>query len=304
MTDHEHTGTDDERLRTGLQEQLRAIDVGPGDLAGVTARGRRRRTAERVAWVAAVVVVAGGGVAAAAGQFGGPFQPEVLQTPGDASEAATPAEVSPSPSEQAAAPTPDATPTADATPTPGAGPTTPSPTADATTDPAPPTTAPTTSDDVVVPEDPEPDAPAGPTNQAEDGLRFDLGTIAEVFTADGRTWIAFDRYQVDGTGAQGTDLDEEPDYALGTDLAPFISENDRLRTYRLAADVEVLGFPDVDAACAQVWGWDQSSDDEVEGLPYEAVGTAFLPTLVDRFFVTLTFDDQGEVVRVRDQRGC
>ncbi len=135
-------------------------------------------------------------------------------------------------------------------------------------------------------------------NDAESNLRFDVGSIEETIEIDGVYWISFDRFQ-DLEGRNGTDWDTEPLYAAATD-ANFINQNPRLRNFPLSPAVDVLYMSNHEAVC--LWWFDEEAgDDEIR---WESVGTAGLGDMVGEYFVSLTFDSDGNVVRIRDQRGC
>jgi hypothetical protein len=128
-------------------------------------------------------------------------------------------------------------------------------------------------------------------NQAEAGLLFDVGSVGLYFEADGAQWIGFDRFQsVDGT--QGTSWTVEPIYAAATDSG-FLNENPQLRNYRLAPGVQFLEIANLDQAC----------DDFDADVTWVAVSQERFAA-VDPGLVTLTFDNSGDVVRLRDNRGC
>jgi hypothetical protein len=130
-------------------------------------------------------------------------------------------------------------------------------------------------------------------NEAEPDLRFDIGLLVG---GDGGTttgWIRFDRYRF--IDLQGPELTEEPRYELATD-ACCRNDNPRLRTYHLASDVEVLAIDPEAFALVCDGEFDHRWD-------YQVVDLDGL--LADgEVFVSLTFDDNREVVRIRDQTGC
>ncbi len=132
-----------------------------------------------------------------------------------------------------------------------------------------------------------------PVNEAEADLQFDIGAIVGTTIADGATWLQFDRYQMYGSGDNGTDLTAEPMAATATDVV-VVNENNRLRWYRVAADAEVLELqPDwIELAC------------DSEPVDVEWIDSSLDQLLrLDARLVSLTFDD-GEVTRIRDQRNC
>lgn len=135
--------------------------------------------------------------------------------------------------------------------------------------------------------------PAGPANDAEAGLRFDIGAVTGTGSTGGTRWIRFDRFQF--FDLQGPQLVDEPRYELATD-ACCRNDNPALRTYVLDDDVEVLRIdPEAfEIVCAGEFDhpWD-----------YQATGLDQL--LADgSVFASLTFGDDGEVVRIREQTGC
>jgi hypothetical protein len=134
---------------------------------------------------------------------------------------------------------------------------------------------------------------AGPANDAEVGLRFDIGAVTGTGSTGGTRWIRFDRFQF--FDLQGPELVEEPRYELATD-ACCRNDNPALRTYVLDDDVEVLRI-DPEAFEVVCGGeFDHPWDYQVTGLDQ---------LLVDgSVFASLTFGDDGEVVRIREQTGC
>lgn len=135
-------------------------------------------------------------------------------------------------------------------------------------------------------------------NDAESNLRFDVGSIEGTVELDGVHWISFDRFQ-DLEGRNGTDWNTEPLYAAATD-ANFINQNPRLRNFPLSPSVDVLLMANLDAVC--LWWFDPDAGERE--IRWESVGVAGVGNMVDQYFVSLTFDGAGNVIRIRDQRGC
>ncbi len=139
--------------------------------------------------------------------------------------------------------------------------------------------------------DPSGDAVA--TSDAEEGLRYDLGQIVEVEASDGATVLVFDRFELtDGTS--GPDLQTEPSIAGASDLS-FLNENDLLRRYPVAPDAEI----DVVEP-----SWLTATCDGQNAGPAVYVDGELTDLSATSPIVTLTFDDTGQVVTVREQTGC
>ncbi len=142
---------------------------------------------------------------------------------------------------------------------------------------------------------------AAPVNDAEAGLRFDVGEITDTFYADGQRFIEFDRYQViiDDRGyLSALDLGEEPILAGQTDW-PFLNENSKLRYFPVANDAEFLRISYNWVIGQEFCGDGSRSGDPVD---YELVNPEDL--IVEGSPVALTFDGAGTVIRVRDISGC
>ncbi len=162
---------------------------------------------------------------------------------------------------------------------------------------APPTTAaPTTEEQATTEKDP------GTVNDAEDGLRFDVGHITSIEDVDGVTFIQFDRYQGyddNSVLVSGVELQEE--YIIGaiTDW-PFINENPKLRSYPVAPSARVL-------ITSQDWlaGQDEfcGGDSSQIGIPI-----AFVPTVLETglsgIVTSLVFDNLGWVTSIRFMLTC
>lgn len=133
----------------------------------------------------------------------------------------------------------------------------------------------------------------GPVNEAEAGLRFDIGVVTETGSTGGTRWIRFDRYQF--FDLQGSELAEEPRYELATD-ACCRNDNPALRTYVLAEEAEVLRIDPTafEAVCGGAFDH-----------PWDFQAAELDPLLADGgVFASLTFDDDRRVVRIREQTGC
>ncbi len=158
------------------------------------------------------------------------------------------------------------------------------------------TTASTSEESTTTEQDP------GAVNDAEDGLRFDVGHITSIEDVDGVTFIQFDRYQgYDDNSVliSGVELQEE--YIIGaiTDW-PFINENPKLRSYPVAPSAQVL-------ITSQDWlvGQDEfcGGDSSQIGVPIEFVPTV-LETGLSGVVASLVFDNLGWVTSVRFMLTC
>ena len=133
-----------------------------------------------------------------------------------------------------------------------------------------------------------------PVNQAEQGLRFDYGGVVGFERVDGVDWIWFDRYSF--ADSQGTELSEEPRWEMATDWHGGANVNPRLRSYPLAPDARILEIDpgDYEAACADL------------DLPWEFIDSDVVALLENGTgsLASLTFNDELQVVLIRDQRGC
>ncbi|MEM7275499.1 MAG: hypothetical protein AAF547_20655 [Actinomycetota bacterium] len=183
----------------------------------------------------------------------------------------------------------------------------PSTTTAPTTDDAAVTSAPAAAEDAGSESD---GAPADTTvpgplqNQAEPDLVFDYGALVRLTEVDGRRWIWFDRYSFDGKA--GPELTEEVGYALGSDMPPHENVNPGLRTYPVA-DAAVLHLIERDVYDA-VCGGDTGPEEWYTSGTVEEMFPLLLQT--DPFdgtgsmLVSLVFDDDNEVVEIRDNRLC
>ncbi len=140
-------------------------------------------------------------------------------------------------------------------------------------------------------------------NQAEDELRFDYGMIERVEIVAGVTWIWFDRWTfgagLDANGntiiQQGVELTEEPRWELASDWHGRGNANPRLRRYPLASDASVLELDPDDIV--EVCGGNFTH-------PYEFVETDAATLARHNGLSSLTFNTDGAVTLVRDQRAC
>ena len=134
-----------------------------------------------------------------------------------------------------------------------------------------------------------------------DDARFDFGRIERVHREDDELLVDFDRTQLvtDGGGrASGPDFTEEPVVVGNTD-EPTVNENRRLRTYAVRPDAEVLVIDNLFDTCSDSEQpapprWRRLRLDELTGSHLWA----------DYTQVSLTFDPDGLVMRVRLSRGC
>lgn len=134
---------------------------------------------------------------------------------------------------------------------------------------------------------------AAPASDAEDDLVYDLGQIADVEGAEPSLVLVFDRYQfLDGSA--GPDLETEPSIAGASDLG-YRNDETTLRRYPVAADAEVLA---VDGS------WLESTCAGANSGPAEYVDADLTTLAAGGAIVSLTFDDAGHVVTIRDQAGC
>jgi hypothetical protein len=149
--------------------------------------------------------------------------------------------------------------------------------------------------------DPTASAAAAPTGDW-DGARFDVGTIEGVGTVGAYTSIELDRWSYtdpDGRTADAAGLTAEPLVGWWRE-SPFSNLSDRLRTFVLAPDVEVLVLDPARRAqaCAGPPG--------AAGEPvWEAAGSSALDqATADGTFAVITYADSGLVARLRLTRGC
>ncbi len=188
----------------------------------------------------------------------------------------------------------------DDTPVTEAAPTVPSETSPPTT--AAVTTAPATTAASTTEQQTTTEKDPGTVNDAEDGLRFDVGHITSIEDIDGVTFIKFDRYQGYDNNSDlvsGVELQEE--YIIGaiTDW-PFINENPKLRSYPVAPSAQVL-------ITSQDWlaGQDEfcGGDSSQIGVPIVFVPTV-LETGLSGSVASLVFDNLGWVTSVRFMLAC
>lgn len=134
---------------------------------------------------------------------------------------------------------------------------------------------------------------AAPASDAEDDLVYDLGQITEVEGSEPSLVLVFDRYQF-LDGSSGPDLEAEPSIAGASDLG-YRNDETTLRRYPVAADAEVLA---VDGS----WLESTCAGDNVG--PAEYIDADLTTLAAGTAIVSLTFDDAGHVVTIRDQTGC
>lgn len=136
-----------------------------------------------------------------------------------------------------------------------------------------------------------------------DGARFDVGTVEEVATLGAYTSIELDRWSYtspDGQTADGTSLTAEPVVAWWRE-SPFSNMSERLRTFVLAPDVEILRLEAASraAACSGPPGADPPDPE------WEPAGSSALDeAMVEGTFAVITYSDTGLVTRLRLTRGC
>jgi hypothetical protein len=134
-----------------------------------------------------------------------------------------------------------------------------------------------------------------------DGVRYDVGILRSIDRrADGQILLLFDRVQIydeNGKLRSGKDFTDEP-IVLGNRDVQFVNENDRLRRYVLHPKGEVLRWANILDSCNDEDPasprWDSVSIDEV-----------IKKSLWKEYRqVSLTFDPEGRVIRVRLADGC
>lgn len=133
-----------------------------------------------------------------------------------------------------------------------------------------------------------------------DGVHYDYGAIVRVEQGPAGVFIDFDRYQLylDNGYVDAKQMKSEPIMVGNTD-APGLNENTEARRYRLAPSAELLRVDNLRATCsdhenpsAPVWVPFQAGS-----IPEFAIGQGLHQT-------ALTFNDAGEVARVRVGEGC
>ncbi len=144
-------------------------------------------------------------------------------------------------------------------------------------------------------EEPEPPATSlvpALSNSAEPGLNFDFGEILAVTDQDGVSWITFDRHRFGELA--GLELTAEPRYELATDFHGGGTLSADPRTYPVASDASILIIEDevFDLACGS------------EELLEVFVASSLDDIAAVDAVVSLTFNEAGQVVGIRDQRGC
>jgi hypothetical protein len=136
-----------------------------------------------------------------------------------------------------------------------------------------------------------------------DGARFDLGVITALSKVGARDAIALDRWSYtapDGRRLDASSFDAEPIVAWWRS-SPFVNVNPRTRTFVLAPDVQVqLVDPAGRAtACAE------PPPAAVPAPTWTSATVADLSEPANTGTVAiLTYDDTGQVSRIRLTRGC
>lgn len=133
-----------------------------------------------------------------------------------------------------------------------------------------------------------------------DGARFDFGRIERVHRDGDELLVDFDRTQLvtdGGIRKSGPDFTEEPVVVGNTD-EPTVNENRRLRTYVVRPDAEALVIDNLFETCSDL---EQPAAPRWRRLRLEELGDM---TFSDHSQVSLTFDPEGLVMRVRLSRGC
>ena len=148
---------------------------------------------------------------------------------------------------------------------------------------------------------PAPEAPDDGGARDWDGARFDFGRIQRVHRQGDELLLDFDRTQLvtdDGSRKSGPDFTEEPVVVGNTD-EPTVNENRRLRTYIVRPDAEALVIDNLRDTCSDL---EQPAPPRWRRLDLEAlVDSRLWP---DYPQVSLTFDPEGFVMRVRLSRAC
>ena len=136
-----------------------------------------------------------------------------------------------------------------------------------------------------------------------DGARFDIGVVTAPTKVGATDAVALDRWSYtapDGRLLDALTFDSEPIVAWWR-ASPFVNVNPRTRTFVLAPDVEVMLIDPAGraAACAEP--------------PPAAVPTpTWIPATVAALgdpantgtVAILTYDDTGQITRIRLTRGC
>jgi hypothetical protein len=134
-----------------------------------------------------------------------------------------------------------------------------------------------------------------------DGARFDFGRIERVHRQGDELLLDFDRTQLvtdGGTRKSGPDFAEEPVVVGNTD-EPTVNENRRLRTYVVREDAEALVIDNLRETCSDL---EQPAPPRWRRLDRGALVDSRLWS--DYTQVSLTFDPEGFVLRVRLAGGC
>ena len=134
-----------------------------------------------------------------------------------------------------------------------------------------------------------------------DGAEFDVGVIDRVGELGGYRTIEFDRYSYRDPERGVTDASgfvAEP-IAYGWRDSPFVNIQEQLRTFVLADDVEVLVLG---GDAAQRRCRDQDPPPRPTWLSVES-SYLDLPAATEDI-ASLTYSEDGQVVRIRFTRGC
>jgi hypothetical protein len=141
-------------------------------------------------------------------------------------------------------------------------------------------------------------APALPKNDW-DNVRFDAGVVKELRRVGDQWLLTFDRIQVDGKSA--ADFTEEPILCCHTD-AMTTNDNPALRTYYVSTQAEVLELANRPFTCP---GPDEEGYNKAPRWEPRKLADMARTTKWDQWDgVALTFDPQGNVIRIRLGGGC
>jgi hypothetical protein len=138
-----------------------------------------------------------------------------------------------------------------------------------------------------------------------DGARYDVGTIERVGTQGVYTTIELDRWSYregDGPPVDASGLTSEPVVGWWREV-PFTNQNVRLRTFVLAPDVEILTLD----PAARFRSCRASADGapSASELAWREAGTRALDAATEEgTFAVITYNDTGQIRRLRLTRGC
>ena len=127
-----------------------------------------------------------------------------------------------------------------------------------------------------------------------EGQRFDFGTVKRV-RKPGNDWVVdFDRAQLEENGSlnSGVTLTQEP-VLVGNIDQPYVNENPRIRTFTVSPDATVLRLTPGWTCDTGTPTWDTIT---LAQLAFWGVGSDTQDAL--------TFDDLGQVTRIRLSRPC